>query len=376
MSLIGSERCHQTVLSAWSGWCLAMVLLPVVALGGCALPRSGPSARDFARADADRSIQLIEATMADAAATRQAGPAGFDPAWRLEAAATFSAIGVGDQLTVVLFERDGLNVFAAGPDGSSRFEGVAVDAAGMIQLPYIGSVHVAGLTPIEARAAILRPLRRLALSSDVTVVVTDRRSETVTVQGDVSKPGPVSLSQQLSRLSAILGVAAPTTANIELATVTVRRDGRNATVRLSDLYDVPQDDIALKGGDMVIVRSAPGAVNVLGAAGVQGRVRITKRNYSVVDAVGDARGLNDSLASPASVYVMQLGAGGNAPAANPRVYHFDFRNPAQIAVAAAFAVQDGDAILISNAPFAQSHKVLSTFSGVLTTARSATALTP
>jgi polysaccharide export outer membrane protein len=73
---------------------------------------------------------------------------------------------------------------------------------------------------------------------------------------------------------------------------------------------------------------------------------------------------------------MQLGAGGNAPAANPRVYHFDFRNPAQIAVAAAFAVQDGDAILISNAPFAQSHKVLSTFSGVLTTARSATALTP
>jgi polysaccharide export outer membrane protein len=40
------------------------------------------------------------------------------------------------------------------------------------------------------------------------------------------------------------------------------------------------------------------------------------------------------------------------------------------------AVQDGDAILISNAPFAQSHKVLSTFSGVLTTARSATALTP
>jgi len=288
----------------------------------------------------------------------------------------FSAIGVGDQLTVTLFERDGLNVFAAAPDGSSRFEGVVVDSTGSIQLPYIGRVYVVGLSPTEARSAILRPLRRLALSSDVTVSVTDRRSEIVTVQGDVTKPGPVPLAPQASRLSAILSLAAPTTANIELATVTVRRDGRNATLRLSDLYDQPQDDIALRGGDVVIVRSAPGAVNVLGAAGIQGRVRITKRNYSVVDAVGDARGLNDSLASPASVYVMQLGSPDAVTTGTPRVYHFDFRNPAQIAVASAFAVQDGDAILISNAPFAQSHKVLSAFSGVLNTARSATALTP
>jgi len=348
----------------------------VLVLGACALPRSGPSANDFARASADRSIQLIEATSADAAATRQPLPTGFDPAWQTAGPPAFSAIGAGDQLTVTLFERDGLNLFAAGPDGSSRFEGVVVDTTGAIQLPYIGRVHVAGLNPMEARSAILRPLRRLALSSDVTVSVTDRRSEIVTVQGDVTKPGPVPLAPQASRLSAILGIAAPTTANIELATVTVRRDGRNATLRLSDLYDQPQDDIALRGGDVVIVRSAPGAVNVLGAAGVQGRVRITKRNYSVVDAVGDARGLNDSLASPASVYVMQLGSPGAATAATPRVYHFDFRNPAQIAVAAAFAVQDGDAILISNAPFAQSSKVLSAFSGVLNTARSTTALTP
>ena len=376
MGLTGSVRHGRAASSSRSGLRIAAALLPVLALGACALPRSGPSARDFTRAGAEGSIQLVEATMADAVEARQPRPLGFDPAWREAAASSFSEIGIGDQLTVTLFERDGLNVFAAGPDGYSRFEGVVVDAAGTIQLPYIGRVHVAGLSPIEARCAILRPLRRLALSSDVTVTVTDRRSESVTVQGDVSKPGLVSLAPQTSRLSAILGLAAPTTANLELATVTVRRDGRNATVRLSDLYDEPQEDIALKGGDVVIVRAAPGTVNVLGAAGIQGRVRITRRNYSVVDAVGDARGLNDSLASPSSVYLMKLSSGAEAVAANPRVYHFDFRSPAQIAVAAAFAVQDGDAILISNAPFAQSHKVLSTFSGVLTTARSATALAP
>lgn len=352
------------------------VIGPLLALCACALPRSGPSAGDFARANADGAIVLIEATMADAATTRHSLPIGFDAGWRDAAPPAFSAIGVGDLLDISLFERDGLNLFAPGPDGTSRFEGVAVDVGGAIQLPFVGRVPVAGLTPMEARAAILRPLRRLALSSDVTVVVRERRSALVTVQGDVTKPGVIPLAPQASRLSAVLGSAAPTTANIELATVTVRRDGRNATVRLSDLYDQPQDDIALKGGDIVIVRAAPGAVNVLGAAGLQGRVRITRRNYSVADAVGDARGLNDALASPAAVYLMQLGAGADALSPRPRVYHFDLRKPAQIAVAAAFAVQDGDAILISNAPFAQSSKVLSAFSGVLNTARAATTINP
>jgi hypothetical protein len=39
-------------------------------------------------------------------------------------------------------------------------------------------------------------------------------------------------------------------------------------------------------------------------------------------------------------------------------------------------VRDGDAVLIANAPFAQSSKVLSAFSGVLNTARSAAAFAP
>ena len=88
--------------------------------------------------------------MADAAATRQAGPAGFDPAWRLEAAATFSAIGVGDPLTVVLLERDGVNVFAAGPDGFSRFDGLSVVAGGRNPLVSRGRLPVCGPTSVLA----------------------------------------------------------------------------------------------------------------------------------------------------------------------------------------------------------------------------------
>lgn len=330
----------------------------------------------MARAGANGSIQLVDASMPDAMATQEGRFVGFALGWTAAPVATSNVIGVGDVLSVGLFERDGLNLFASGPDGSARFDGVPVDSSGTIQLPYVGQVQVAGLTVAQARTAILKRLRRIALSSDATVSVTERHSQLISVQGDVTRPGMVPLSPEAARLSGVLSTAAPTPANLELATVTVRRGGESATVRLSDIYEQPSQDIALRAGDIVIVRSAPASVNVLGAAGMQGRVRITRRNYSVVDAVADARGLNDAAASPAAVYVMRLGQPEELRAAAPRVYHFDFRNPTQIAVASAFALHDGDAILISNAPFAQSQKVLSAFSGVLSTARSAAYFAP
>lgn len=355
---------------------LVMALAPVLALAACALPRSGPSAADFTRASAERSIDLVEASMQDAAASRAVLPTGFDEAWRAAKPVPVGVIGRGDIVSVALFERDGLNLFPAGTDGASRFDGLLVDGTGAIQLPYVGQVQIAGLTPIQARGAIVARMRRLSVSPDVTVSVSEPRSQLVSVQGDVMKPGVLPIGPETSRLSSLLGTAAPTQANLELATVTVRRGGQSATVRLADLYEQPLDDIALRGGDAVIVRSAPGIVNVLGAAGMQGRVKISRRNYSVMDAVGDARGLDDAAASPAAVYLMRLGNAADANAAVPRVYHFDFRNPAQIAVASAFAVHDGDAVLISNAPFAQSHKVISAFSGVLNTARTASSFAP
>lgn len=355
---------------------LALILVPLASLTGCVLPRSGPSSGEFVKADANSQIELVEPTMQDAVQSRDSLPTGFGAEWRGSPFTVSDQIGVGDILSVVIFEQDGLNLFPAGAGGGSRIEGLVVDNAGYIQIPYAGQVSVAGLTPRQARSAIVSRLSRVTFSPDVLVSIVERRSQSVTVQGDVIKPGPVSLTSQTNRLSALLSSSAPTPANLEVATVTVRRNGQSATVRLSDLYDHPQDDIALYPGDVVIVRSATGTVNVLGAAGQQGRVRILRRNYSVLDAVSDARGLNDSLADPAAVYLMRLSEVSGQSNYKPKVYHFDFRNPTQLAVAGGFALRDGDALLIANASFAQSQKVLSVMSGVLNTARSAATIAP
>ncbi|MDF8332084.1 polysaccharide biosynthesis/export family protein [Novosphingobium cyanobacteriorum] len=355
---------------------IVLSLMPALALAACALPRSGPSAGEFRQAGEANAIQLVTPTLDLAKATREEMPRSFGPEWQDAAPAGPITIGTSDVLSVTIFERDGLNMFPAGPNGGSMIEGLSVDANGAIQLPYIGSVRVAGMVPNEARATIVGRLRRLSLSPDVLVAVTEHRSQMVAVQGDVMRAGMVPLSPGTSRLSALLSTAAPTPANLELATVTVRRGIQSATVRLADIFEEPADDIQLRRGDVVIVRSAPGTVNVLGAAGLQGRVKIARRNYSVLDAVADARGLNDNLANPRAVFVMRLSEVASGVQTTPRVYNFDFSNPAQMAIASVFALRDGDAIMISNNGFAQTHKVLSAFSGVMSTARSAELVIP
>jgi len=366
---LGQPQRRSTNLATW--------LMLGLAVSGCALPRSGPSAGEFNRSATAGAIRLVEASEADAVATLQAEPAaGFTPEWLAAQPINTDVIGVGDTIDVTIFERDGLNMFPAGQDGASHLQGLPVEAGGAVQLPYVGSIAVAGLTPAEARSAVLRRLRRIALSSDVTLAISGRHSQLVSVQGDVTKPGMVPLGPETRRLTSLLSQAAPTPANLEQAVVTVRRGMQATSLRLSDIFEQPAQDIALRPGDIVIVRNVVSAVSVLGAAGLQGRVRITKRAYSLIDAVADARGLNDAAASPGAVYLMRLSNPNELTATMPTVYHFDFRDPAQIAIAARFVVHDGDAVLIANAPFAQSSKVLSAFSGVLNTARSAAALAP
>lgn len=343
-----------------------------LALAGCGLPRSGPSYAEFAKAGEADSIDLVDATADDAVRSRDSDRRAFPLSWKQAPPPKLDAIGAGDVLRVLIFEHDGLGLFAGGQDGAARLESVPVDANGDIQLPYVGRVHLAGLSPVEARDVLLRRMRRLVSSADVQVSFVERHSQLVSIQGDVTKPGALPLSPETSRLTSLLSVAASSASNPDQALVTIRRAGDSATVRLSGILDQPAEDIALQPGDMIIVRNLAEAVNVLGSAGMQGRIRLPKNNYTLIDVIADSRGLSSDAANPAAVFLMQLSDKARLASGKAKVYRFDFRNPAQLAVASSFVVHDGDVIYISTASFTQTRSVLSALSGVLNTARSAT----
>jgi polysaccharide biosynthesis/export protein len=104
-------------------------------------------------------------------------------------------LGPEDQIAV--------RVFAAGdiPD-----KPVQIDNNGSVTLPMIGQVHAAGLTVKQLQANLVVAYKKYFKDPQVTVQVSDFRSQPVSVAGNVAKPGVV-LLQGNRNLMEVIGMA-------------------------------------------------------------------------------------------------------------------------------------------------------------------------
>jgi polysaccharide export outer membrane protein len=279
----------------------------------------------------------------------------------------YDVLGPGDRVHVRIFESGTPAVFS-GPGGVADLGEMAVDESGNIYIPYAGAVRAAGRTAPEVRRAIMGALSRVVLRPQVDVRVVEKRSNLVSVLGSAAKPGSYPIQRGRTQLGELLAEVAPDQENPEMLAVTLRRDGESATVRLADVYSNPALNVALQPGDSVILQEVVQNLTVLGAAGAQGQVRIPERDFSLLDAIGEARGLSGDDADPRAVFLLRP----QPPGTPAVVYQVDMRQPESVALASQFVVADGDAILISSAPFAQTRKVLSAFSQTLGTLRAVT----
>jgi polysaccharide export outer membrane protein len=352
-----------------------MVLFAALALTGCQLPRSGPMLGEMMSGNDDKDVVVTLASPELARKSNVPAVEDFPTRYRDLTQAGFDVLVPGDGINVTVWERDGLGVFAANPSGVSDLGNQEIDRVGTLYLPMLGKFHAAGLTLAQLHDQVVARLSKLIVGSDVSVTrVADARGQMVTVQGNLAKPGMYPITQTSQRLSSALAQAAPVQTNPEQLIITLRRDNKIASVRLSDLYRNQDNDILLRAGDVITAHDAREFLTVLGAAGNQGRVQISKRNYSVLDALGDSKGLDDKLADPRSVFLFTPARAGvdGKPDTVPVVYQFDLTRPEQVAIARQFTVHEGEAIYISDAPFTQVQKVLSAFRVTMSAGFSAT----
>lgn len=352
-----------------------MVLLAALALTGCQLPRSGPMLSEMVSGNEDKDVLVMPVSRELVQASREPEVQNFPAHYRDLTQAGFDRLVPGDGINVKVWERDGLGVFAADPSGVSDLGNQVIDPTGMLYLPILGKFRAEGLTLAQLHDAVVARLSKLIVGSDVSVTrVADARGQMVTVQGNLTKPGMYAITQTSQRLSSALALAAPVQTNPEQLIITLRRDNQIASVRLADIYRNQDNDILLRAGDVITAHDAREYLTVLGAAGSQGRVEISKRNYSVLDALADAKGLDDKTADPRSVFLFTPAKAGvnGKPDSIPVVYQFDLTRPEQVALARQFTVHEGEAIYISDAPFTQVQKVLSAFRVTMSAGFSAT----
>ena len=80
---------------------------------------------------------------------------------------------------------------------------VTVRPDGKISLPLVGELVASGQTPVELQALISHKLANFLTSPEVTVLLHDIRSGTVSIFGKVAKPGAYPLTKQMTVLDVI-----------------------------------------------------------------------------------------------------------------------------------------------------------------------------
>lgn len=341
-------------------------------LAGCTTPRAGPMISDLSVARVAAAGAVVMPLSSAPATGGQPRQAGFPAPLLAGTAIDPGLLMPGDVLAISIFESAGGDTLMRS-DASARtdLEQIVVDPAGRIVVPYVGPINVAGRSLEAVRAAIVAGLHRRTLDPQVVVRLGARQGMLVSVQGVVAKPGSYPLDARLTRLVDLLATAGVAEQDSEQVRVLVRRSASSGTVRLADIFGDAAQNIALQPGDTVFVTKVHDVLTVLGAAGIQGRVEITSRNFSLIDALASARGANDDLADPRGVFLFRQTDG-----AAPQIYQLDLRDPGELLLASRFRVRDGDAIYISNAPFAQTRKVLAVLASTFNAARVAGTVAP
>lgn len=338
-------------------------------LAGCNMPRSATTLGEVEQSSEAGQIDLRLVDAANLAVLPMTGDEGFPASYLASDTSGIERLGPGDVVTVTIFETSTPPIFGA--TGGQLGE-MAVDESGRIFVPHAGSIAVAGLTPSEARQRIASRLRTVVRDPQVDVRLQQTRSRLVSVEGSANGTGSYAIERGRTRLGELVGETVKGAKNPDMIRITLVRDGQRGSVRLSDLVSQPDLDVALLAGDRVIVEALDESVTVLGGAGLQGSIPIASRDFSVMDALGEARGLDPEVADPRAVFLIRMEEGN----ATPVVYQFAMQRPEVVALASRFPVHDKDALVVSNASFNDVRKVAQALSQALAATRNAVILAP
>lgn len=154
---------------------------------------------------------------------------------------------------------DQMKITVWGVEGLDNRE-VQTDAAGALSFPIAGSIMAAGLTPVELEQALAERLRaRYVRDPQVTVNIVDAKSQTVTIDGEVGRPGIYAVQGDMTLLKSV--ATAQGTKEYARDEVIVFRtvSGRRyaAVYNLASIRAGNYADPAIYGGDVVVVGDSP-----------------------------------------------------------------------------------------------------------------------
>jgi len=298
-------------------------------------------------------------------------------------------IGIGDTISVSIWEAAGGGLFGASPttgvspgSRSVLIPEQVVARDGGITVPFAGRVPVAGRSLVEVQHAIEQRLAEKAIEPQVIVTVAKSTTNAATVSGEVVNGARVPLSVNGDRLLDVIALAGGAKSPVYETFVRLSRSDATVTIPMERLVSNPGENIYVWPGDVVTLVRIPQSFSVFGATGENAQVPFNAERMTLAEALAKAKGLQDQRADPAGVFlfrfeppavvgalgVPQLGTGPDEM--SPVVYRLDLGDAHSYFLAQRFPIEDKDVIYVANARLNELQKfftLLNTITGPVIT---------
>lgn len=345
------------------GTCLAVALLPLGMLGGCALAPGGHIDYEAQEVSLDEQIEIVQITPELISSYRSANGTsrarGVDPDLAVEIENYEYRVGPGDVLNIVVYEHPELTI-PAGGERSAEESGNIVHTDGTIYYPYIGNLEVEGRTVGEIRRMITSRLATYVTEPQVEVRVAAFNAKKVYVSGEVATPGTQPITNVPLTVLDAISAAGGATENANWHNITLTRNGDERSLSLYEMLkrgDLAQNTL-LQPGDVLHIASAENQnISVMGQVTNPGNITTGRERLSLTDALGRAGGVVESRAEPSGIFVIR----GNPPGSEKMatVYQLDISNAVALNMGSYFPLEPHDLVYVTSAPLARWNNVIS-----------------
>lgn len=192
-----------------------------------------------------------------------------------------------------------------------------VSETGVIALPMVGALHVAGMSVQEIQKAIETALKEGGVLQNprVGVWVGEFRSRQISVIGSVHQPGSYAIHQNVSTLLDMISLAGGPLDNAGGIAYVIRNSGKGKAperikIDLDELLQRGQSDLnpVLGAGDVVFVPKAP-LIYVYGSVRQAGGFTFRKQ-LRVLESIALAGGFTDMASATDVTLIRRLENGG------------------------------------------------------------------
>jgi polysaccharide export outer membrane protein len=293
-----------------------------------------------------------------------------------QAVASDGLIQPGDRISLTVWDNEDSPLLGQAGQKVIAMQDLRVSGAGIIFLPYVGDVRVAGLTATAARSLVEGKLRAIIPSAQVQLNAVAGVQNAVHVIAGVANPGTLPLADAGVTITAALAQSGGIPANMANPQVNLQRGGKVYTIAAEKLLSHPEFDTTLMGNDKIFVQPDSRYFLSLGAAGREAVIDFPRDTITTLEAMSMIGGVNQDMANPKAILVLRAYPAASVsakitqgPPKARMVFAFDLTTADGLFSAGSFLIQDRDLVLVTQSPLLNTTNTVRLFTGMFTGSR-------